>query len=279
MMDILAKIVTAKRAEVAHRRADRSVAELADAQWYSRPVIGLKDALEDSKNYGIITEFKRKSPSQADINLRADPVRVTSGYRRAGATALSVLTDYEFFGAHPADFASVRERSDVPMIRKDFIIDPYQVHEARAMGADAILLIAACLDAETLDQLATTAKEIGLDVLCEVHDRDELARLSPAVDVVGVNNRNLKDFSVSIDQSLELGELIPPGILKISESGIEDPQSVVRLWKAGFRGFLIGTYFMRNTDPGQACTEFIAAVSHHHRTIDHHHRTSDNASA
>lgn len=260
MTDILAKIVAAKKIEVAQRQADRSVEELADSLLYNRQVTSLKTALEHSDHYGIIAEFKRKSPSQSNINTAADPVGIAHGYQAAQVAAMSVLTDYEFFGAHPADFARVREQVNLPMIRKDFMVDPYQIHEARAMGADAILLIAACLETSVLDELAITAKTLGLDVLCEVHGEDELAKISPAVDIVGVNNRNLKDFSVSISQSIELAPKIPTGMLKISESGIEDPQAVVQLRQEGYRGFLIGTYFMRQPDPGQACSNFITEV-------------------
>lgn len=265
MTDILAQIVAAKKLEVAQRKADRSIEELADSLLYKRKINSLKTALETSDNYGIIAEFKRKSPSQSNINVAAAPVAIARGYQNAGATAMSVLTDYDFFGAHPADFARVREQIQLPMIRKDFMIDPYQIHEARAMGADAVLLIAACLEVNQLDQLATTAKSLNLDVLCEIHDESELAKLSPLVDIVGINNRNLRDFSVSISQSIKIGAKLPSNILKISESGIEDPQAVVQLRSEGFRGFLIGTHFMRQPDAGKACSDFIADV----RRIDH----------
>lgn len=260
MTDILARIVAKKREEVAQRSEQVPVSELQKSTHYQRPVNSLAEALRTSNNFGFIAEFKRKSPSQSDINLNANPEQIARGYQAAGAAAMSVLTDTPFFGAQADDFARVRAAVDLPLIRKDFMIDPYQIHEAKAMGADAILLIAACLEAPLLDQLASLAKELGLDVLCEVHDETELAKLSPSVDIVGVNNRNLRDFSVSISQSLALSELIPPGLLKISESGIEDPQSIVRLRQENFRGFLIGTYFMRQPDPGQACSELIAAT-------------------
>ncbi len=260
MTDILAKIVAAKHLEVAERKATTPLAELQSFPWYKRPTISLRKALERSTDFGVIAEFKRKSPSQSDINLNADPAEVAQGYRTAGAAAMSVLTDQQFFGAHPEDISIVRNTVDLPIIRKDFMVDTYQVHEAKAMGADAILLIAACLDAGTLAKLAEEAKSIGLEVLCEVHAEEELEKLSPAVDVVGVNNRNLKDFSVDIGQSLRIGRKIPSEYLKISESGIEDPQAVVRLRQDGFRGFLIGTYFMRQPDPGAGCSSFIQSV-------------------
>lgn len=268
MSDILQKIISAKRIEVTKRRQHIDVEMLKDRALYRRKTRSLKEALTASEQYGIIAEFKRKSPSQSDINRGADPAQVSAGYAAAGATAMSVLTDQDFFGAEPKDIGTVRETVNLPIIRKDFMIDPYQLHEAKAMGADAILLIAACLDAKTLDELATGAKNLGLDVLCEVHDESELSRVSPAVDIVGVNNRNLKTFEVSISQSLRIGEKIPAGMLKISESGIEDAQSIVALKQEGFRGFLIGTYFMRQPDPGVALANFLREV----RRIDDIHQ-------
>lgn len=264
MSTILDQIVASKRQEVAQRKALIPQAELATYSMYQRPTRSLRQALEESAHYGIIAEFKRRSPSQSDINLAADPAVVSQGYAAAGAAAMSVLTDMPYFGARYQDFEIARSHSYLPMIRKDFMVDAYQIHEARAMGADAILLIAACLDAATLDHLASTAKSLGLEVLCEIHGEEELSRISPAVDVVGVNNRNLKDFKVSISQSLRLADKIPPAMLKISESGIEDAQSIVRLRQEGFSGFLIGTYFMRQADPGAACAAFIEEI----RTIE-----------
>ncbi len=264
MSTILDQIVASKYKEVAARKALIPQSELAGYSMYHRAALSLRAALENSRHYGIIAEFKRKSPSQSDINLLAKPSTVSEGYANAGAAAMSVLTDTAYFGAHGNDFEIARSHSYLPVIRKDFMVDAYQIHEAKAMGADAILLIAACLDAPTLDRLAQEAKAIGLEVLCEVHDEEELMRVSEAVDIVGVNNRNLKDFKVQISQSLRLADKIPSDMLKISESGIEDAQSIVRLRQAGFKGFLIGTYFMRQADPGAACARFIQEV----RNID-----------
>ncbi|MEM9837244.1 MAG: indole-3-glycerol phosphate synthase TrpC [Bacteroidota bacterium] len=259
-MNILDKIIAAKHLEVASRRAVQPLEQLKERPLYDQTTLSLRQSIANSTNYGIIAEFKRKSPSQSDINLAADPAVVGPGYEKAGAAGLSVLTDQDFFGAHATDIGTIREMVNLPIIRKDFMVDTYQIHEAKAMGADAILLIAACLDTALLDQLATTAKSLGLEVLCEIHDEAEIAKISPAVDIVGVNNRNLKDFSVSISQSLRIGELLPPQFLKISESGIEDAQSIIRLKQAGFGGFLIGTYFMRQPDPAAALASFIAEV-------------------
>lgn len=257
MADILNRIVEHKKLEVARRRLQHPAEALRDSIGYQRKCINLCTSIEDSKHFGIIAEFKRKSPSQKDIKLDADPMAVARDYAAAGAAAISCLTDKHFFGALPDDIDKVRAAVDLPIIRKDFIIDGYQVHEARAMGADAILLIATCLSAQQLDELADEAGELGMQVICEVHNEDEAAKISPNVDIIGVNNRDLKDFTVDISNSLALETLLPPGIMRISESGIEDPQSIVKLRKSGFGGFLIGTYFMRQPDPGAACAEFI----------------------
>lgn len=257
MASILERIVEHKKLEVQRRRERFPVERLKQSDGYRTPRRDLCAALENSPHFGIIAEFKRRSPSQSDINLAADPAAVAQGYAEAGAAAISCLTDAEFFGAKPDDIDRVRAAVDLPIIRKDFIIDPYQIHEARAMGADAILLIAGCLSADRLHALAELAGELELKVLCEVHDEDEAAKISPDVDIIGVNNRDLNDFSVDTARSLELEPLLPPGLLRISESGIEDPQTIVKLRRHKFRGFLIGTYFMRQPDPGRACAEFI----------------------
>ncbi|MEL6275509.1 MAG: indole-3-glycerol phosphate synthase TrpC [Bacteroidota bacterium] len=260
MVTILDTIIAAKRVEVATRQKQLSISALREFPAYARATQSLQAALQQSTHHGIIAEFKRKSPSQSNINLHADSLAISEGYAQAGAAAMSVLTDQDFFGARPEDIHTVRSNVDLPIIRKDFLVDPYQVHEAKAMGADAILLIAACLEGNEIQELVGTAQELGLEVLCEIHAENELEKLAPSIDVVGVNNRNLKDFSVSIEQSVRIGALIPPSFTKISESGIEDPASIIRLKKEGFEGFLIGTYFMRQPDPGAACMDFIQRV-------------------
>lgn len=259
-MTILDRINDFKQLEVARRRAAVSIDQLKDSAGYHLPRTSLSQSIRQSEHYGIIAEFKRKSPSQDDINLAADPVVATQGYQRAGAAGISCLTDTQFFGAHPTDIDRVREAVTLPVIRKDFMVDRYQLHEARAMGADAILLIAASLSATQLDDFAAEANELGLEALCEVHNEEEVAKVSDHVNIVGVNNRNLKDFTVSIANSLRLAEMLPATTLKISESGIEDPQSIVKLRNHGFKGFLIGTYFMRERDPGAACAAFMQRV-------------------
>ncbi|NJC25306.1 indole-3-glycerol phosphate synthase TrpC [Neolewinella antarctica] len=259
-LTILDRINEFKRIEVARRRQQTSLEALRDTAGYGRRCVSLADAIRGSKHYGIIAEFKRKSPSQQDINVAADPSAITAAYANGGAAGISCLTDQEFFGAQPDDIDRVRAAVTLPVIRKDFTIDRYQIHEAKAMGADAILLIAASLSAGEIDEFAAEANEIGLEVLCEIHNEEEAAKLSPEVNVVGVNNRNLKDFTVSISNSIQLVELLPPSLVRISESGIDDPQSVARLRREGYDGFLIGTHFMRQADPGRALRDFIAKV-------------------
>jgi indole-3-glycerol phosphate synthase len=259
-MTILDRINEHKRLEVERRKAQSPIESLKDSYGYRLERRSLTDSILNSNDFGIIAEFKRKSPSQDNINIDADCVAVTQGYQAAGAAGISCLTDVNFFGARSNDIDRVRGAVNLPVIRKDFMIDSYQLHEAKAMGADAILLIAASLTPGHLDDLAAEANELGLEVLCELHSEEEVAKLSPSVNIVGVNNRNLKDFSVSISNSIRLAQMLPPDLLKISESGIEDPQTIAKLRREGFRGFLIGTYFMREENPGQACADFIQQV-------------------
>ncbi len=210
---------------------------------------------------GIIAEFKRRSPSKGDINTRADAATVTKGYADAGASGLSILTDEQFFGGSSADLIAGREANQIPVLRKDFIVHDYQVYEARAIGADVILLIAECLEADQLRSLAKTAKSLGLEVLMEIHSGDQLAKLCPEVDVVGVNNRNLKNFEVSVQTSIDLFDQIPSEFLKISESGINNPQTIQELKQVGFQGFLIGEYFMSDPQPQQRFVEFVQSLN------------------
>jgi indole-3-glycerol phosphate synthase len=207
---------------------------------------------------GIIAEFKRKSPSKGMINGSASVEQVSIGYMQAGASALSILTDKEYFGGSNEDLKVVRKYNFCPILRKDFVVDEYQIIEAKSIGADCVLLIAAALDPGKLKFLAAFAKSLGLEVLLEVHDGEELDRcLNDHVDLVGINNRNLKTFEVSLDTSLNLINKIPSNFVKISESGISDPNTMIELKKAGFDGFLIGENFMKSARPEQAAYNFI----------------------
>ncbi|GJM32909.1 MAG: indole-3-glycerol phosphate synthase [Saprospiraceae bacterium] len=267
-MNILEKIVAHKRKEVAEKKALYPVALLEKSIYFKTPTVSLTKYLQRPDKSGIIAEFKRKSPSKGDINPYAEVEKVSIGYMQAGASALSILTDEHFFGGHNKDLIVARKFNFCPILRKDFTIDEYQIIEARSIGADCILLIAECLEKDQLKQLAKTAKNLGLEVLLEIHSADQLDKLNEFVDIVGVNNRNLTDFTVNIGASLELSTQIPTGVLKISESGLDDPNAVVKLRRAGFQGFLIGEHFMNSADPAAACGEFIHRVQHITQILD-----------
>jgi indole-3-glycerol phosphate synthase len=258
MSNILDTIVAHKRQEVSDRQALYPIKLLEQSGYYQTPTVSLRHYLMRDDLSGIIAEIKRRSPSQGDINPYISIERVSIGYMQAGASALSILTDEKFFGGKSEDLTLARRMNYCPILRKDFVISEYQIVEARSMGADAILLIAACLSPAEIDQFATLAQSLGLEVLLEVHDREELARsLCDSIDLVGVNNRNLKDFSVSLNPSLSLAELIPNQFVKVAESGLSDPKEVVRLRQAGYRGFLMGQRFMETAQPEKACARFI----------------------
>lgn len=254
-MNILDTIVAQKRKEVAYNRERVSIQELEKTVDVSRPVYSLRKALAEGHPTGIIAEFKRKSPSKGVINAQADVATVTKAYAQAAA-GISVLTDEQFFGGHANDLRKARSNY-IPILRKDFIVDEYQLFEARAMGADVILLIAACLSKVEVQQLAGRAHELGLEVLLEIHDETELEHVCESVDMVGVNNRNLKTFQVDIATSLRLVEKIPTVFPAVAESGISNVDTIVTLRNAGFRGFLIGENFMKEPNPSVAFADFI----------------------
>ncbi len=257
-MNILDKIVANKIKEVEEAKKKLSVKQLEQKDFFSRQVYSAKEWITDQNKSGVIAEFKRQSPSKGIINAKVGVEEVTQGYVAAGASALSILTDRTFFGGSSEDLVAARLVNQCPILRKDFVVDEYQLIEAKAIGADIVLLIAACLEPKRLKELAAFAKSLGLEVLMEVHDKEELMNnLDENLDLVGVNNRNLKNFHVSIDISLELAELIPAGFVKVSESGLKQPETVVKLKEHGYQGFLIGENFMQEANPGQACTEFI----------------------
>jgi indole-3-glycerol phosphate synthase len=257
-MNILDTIVQKKKKEVAAAKMITPYFHLEERELFQREILSFRDFLLDPARTGIIAEFKRKSPSKGIINDHAKVTDVTRAYADAGASAISVLTDRHFFGGAKKDLLTARRFNDIPLLRKDFMIDEYQIVEAKTLGADIILLIAAILTPAQIKQFAATAKSIGLNVLLEVHNLEELERsLDDNVDAVGVNNRNLADFTVSVDTSFQLASHIPDPFLKISESAISDPATIIELKKAGFNGFLIGENFMRQPDPGEAMAEFV----------------------
>ncbi len=258
MKNILDKIIETKRIEVANLKEVAPESTLKEGKYFSRTCHSMKERLLQANGTGIIAEFKQKSPSKGEINYAVKVEEITRAYSEAGAVGLSVLTDYEYFGGSVINLLKARDANpDTPILRKDFMIDPYQITEAKAFGADVILLIAACLHKEEVNQMAAYAKELGLEVLLEVHDESELDKISPLVDMVGVNNRNLKSFEVSVENSIRLAKLIPSDYVKISESGLSSPETIIWLKSAGFSGYLIGETFMKTADPGQACRELI----------------------
>ena len=257
-MTILDKIVLRKREEVALAKQQVSIKELEQGMYFNRNTYSFKEFLLDEQRTGIIAEFKRRSPSKGLINGQASVAEVTNAYASAGASALSVLTDTDFFGGHREDLLAARAANSIPILRKDFMIDEYQLLEAKAWGADIILLIASILNPQEVKNLATVAKSLGLNVLLEVHNEQELERsICPELDAIGVNNRNLSDFTVNIQTSYDLVNKIPDAYLKISESAISAPGTIVDLKKAGFDGFLIGENFMKTEDPGLAIRQFV----------------------
>jgi indole-3-glycerol phosphate synthase len=259
-MNILDKIIENKKIEVAQRKELKSLSTLAESDFYERVPISLVERLLDESSTGIIAEFKRKSPSKGIINDRVHPLDVAIGYQKAGAAAISMLTDEVFFSGSDADLISVRSSIKIPILRKEFIIDPYQIHEAKSIGADLILLIAACLTPAEVSSLSELAKSLDLEVLLELHDEEELEHICDSVDFVGINNRSLKTFDVNIERSLKMATKIPSGKLKIAESGIDDPTLIKLFRENGYRGFLIGENFMKQTDPVNAITEFMKQI-------------------
>lgn len=260
-MNQLETIAAFKRIEVAERKELHPVNQLENWELFDRKTVSLTDSILQNGSTGIIAEFKRKSPSKGMINAHSDVADVTRGYIRAGAAALSVLTDSRFFGGNSDDLVRAREVNDCPVLRKEFIVDPYQIIEAKSIGADAILLIAAILTpAETLN-FATLARSLGMATILEIHGKEELGHLNDQISILGVNNRNLADFSVSLEISLSLAEFIPDGITAISESGIRHPADILLLKQAGYKGFLIGEQFMSTDDPAFACHTFITRLN------------------
>ena len=260
-MTILDKIIAHKKKEVAQLRQEVLIEKLIKSPNFKRTPISLKKALLSKNSNGIIAEFKRQSPSKGIINDIAEIVDVTQGYLEANVTAQSILTDSEFFGGNIMDVIKARSVNEsIPILRKDFIVDGFQIVEAKAIGADAILLIAACLTKEELRNYGKLAEDLGLDVLYEVHTLKELDKIELDHKIIGINNRNLKTFEVDLQHSIELANQIPDSCIKVSESGISDPRIIIGLKEFGFKGFLIGENFMKAADPGIACQQFIAQI-------------------
>jgi len=259
-MNILDTIIEHKKTEVAAAKQQQPEAALKQMPGFSRQIFSLKQFLLDETKTGIIAEFKRQSPSKGIINATADVLTVTMAYTEHGASCLSVLTDEKFFGGTNADVQKARANS-IPILRKEFIIDEYQILEARAIGADVILLIAACLTPARVKELAAYAKSLQLEVLLEIHNEDQLQHICDETEIVGVNNRDLKTFTVDINRSIELSKKIPADKIKIAESGIHDVETICTFKNAGFKGFLIGENFMKQPDPTIAFAEFVEQLN------------------
>jgi len=256
-MNILDKIVEYKRAEVLKNKQEHSLIRLNSSPFYRRKTNKIR-LFSHGASPALIAEFKRRSPSRGIINSKADPVRVARDYSEAGVAAMSILTDAKSFGGSLSDLRGVRESfPELPLLRKDFIIDPYQLHEASAYGADMVLLIASVLEKREVEELALEADSLGLSILFEVHTADELEKYHPLIQYVGVNNRDLKTFQVDTARSLEILPEMPGGVIPVSESGLSKPGEIQKLFSAGFPLFLMGETFMKEQDPGAACKKLM----------------------
>lgn len=266
MDDILKKITDRTAKDLVDRKLKVPLATLREMPFYNRKTISFTNSL--STGSGIIAEHKRQSPSKGSFNCPASLNDVVTGYENTGASAISCLTDKPFFGGDLQDLLETRAAVNIPVLRKDFMIDLYQVHEAKAYGADLILLIAACLNDEELYTLSLEALNLGLEILFEVHDLEELERVkkvtepfNPAKYAIGVNNRDLKRFKTDVANSVNLLPHFPAGVIAVSESGLNDPETVKSLRNTGYTGFLIGEHFMKTDQPGAACASFIKAIN------------------
>jgi indole-3-glycerol phosphate synthase len=260
-MNKLQEIVIEKRKQVEEDKQLFPLELLEQSIHFNRQCASLKEYILRDDKSGIIAEIKKKSPALGAINPEISVETLAKGYEQAGVSAISVLTDTMFFGGCNADLISARENTTCPILRKDFVIDEYQIVEAKSIGADIILLIAAILTPEEIEHFTELAHKLGMEVILEVHAEQELEKVYKNVDVIGVNNRNLETMQIDIATSKSMAKLIPDGFIKISESGIENPEIVLELKQFGYNGFLIGSYFMKHAEPGKACAEFIQHIN------------------
>ena len=260
MKDILSEIIAHKKTEVRERKEQLPFSELERQCAETKvPFQSLRASLEGSPT-GIIAEFKRRSPSEGWLHPSADVLRVTEEYEAAGATALSVLTDENFFGGRLVDLEQAARTVRIPVMRKEFIVDEYQLFEAKLAGASAVLLIAAAITTAECNRFTKLAYELDLEVLLELHDEQEVDYITPMHSLIGVNNRNLGSFVTDLQKSFRMIDLLPKEAVLVSESGISNPTTGRELREAGYRGFLIGEHFMRNGNPGVALKEFIQEI-------------------
>lgn len=260
MKKILDEIVIHKRAEVAKRKELLSLDQIQKSPFFGRTTFSLAASLTSHGKTGIIAEFKRQSPSKGIIHANAAVDRIPSGYADHGACGVSVLTDIDYFGGSDQDFSIARNSISIPLLRKDFTVDAWQIYESKMLGADVILLIAAILTAEEIKEFSKIATDLGMEVLLELHGEDEFQKIPPGVRLIGINNRNLQSFEVSVAHSIALASKLPDSAIKIAESGIDSPETLMELKQNGFDGFLIGERFMKESDPVSAFMKFNEAV-------------------
>ncbi len=256
-MSLLEKIIQNKIKETEERKSLYPVKLLERSIYFETKPVSMKHYILRPDKTGIIAEFKRKSPSKGMINEYASVEKVSIGYMQSEASALSILTDKEFFGGNSEDLTLARKLNYCPILRKDFIIDEYQIVESKSIGADAILLIAAVLDKQKVKRFTELAKSLGMEVIIEIHSEGELDSINEKADIIGVNNRDLNTFETNIKTSKILAKLIPSDFVKISESGISNPQAIFELRSEGYKGFLIGEAFMKTSNPEITCAAFI----------------------
>ncbi|MEO9966639.1 MAG: indole-3-glycerol phosphate synthase TrpC [Reichenbachiella sp.] len=261
-MNVLDKIVQKKRDEVTFQKSVISIDDLTKSNYFDRQCHSTVERLTRAVPYGIISEFKRQSPSKGVINDKADVAQVAKGYCEAGAAAVSILTDQEFFGGNIEDLQRARKHMNCPVLRKDFIIDEFQIYKTKAIGADLMLLIAAILTKEEIARFTDLAHDLGLEVLLEIHNEDEFHKgYYEPVDILGVNNRDLKQFKTTIQNSIDLAKILPKEQVKISESGISTTAQMDLLAQAGYKGFLIGEQFMKHEDPADELRKFMSMTA------------------
>jgi len=261
-MHILDEITNFKKSLLEYKKQIVSIQELEKRPLFERNCISLTDRIKAS-DFGIIAEHKRRSPSKPHINFKEDVFKVAKAYEESGASGMSVLTEQKYFGGSLEDLLLCRSSCDLPLLRKDFMVDEYQFIEAKAHGADVVLLIAACLTPNEIKTFSALTRELGMQSILEIHNLEELeTSFCDTIDIVGVNNRNLKTFEVNLDTSLQIVEHIPKGIVKISESGISEETDIIKLKKSGYQGFLLGEHFMRSENPGRTAESFIFNLKH-----------------
>jgi len=263
-MNVLQQIVDNKRRELETAKSRISLEQLKAGPHFDRPCLSLAKSLQEKA--GIIAEFKRRSPSKGVIRHPASAAEITRSYYLHGASACSILTDHDFFGGSLQDMLDARPGLEIPVLRKEFILDPYQVYEAKSAGADLILLIAECLSREEIRDLSRVAHDLGMEVLLEMHLESELDKWIPGIDLLGINNRDLRTFDTGIEKSLKMAALLPAEAVWVSESGLKGEDELHELSTAGYRGFLIGETFMKAADPGALCGAFVNSL----KTTPHH---------